>query len=266
MEETEKGAASADVCVIGGTSMQVELEHVQAMDYNMHSSNGYKYVVEFDDVCPVCNYGIDMSKGAFHNFHDVSEEEQKNCKVACIHLCPHCHSLFITEHKMKFVRNEDTYIPDYYVEESHSVYPITAYELNVSDEIQRVSQSFKNIYNQALLAKQYGLGDIYGMALRKALECLVKDFALFNNPDKEDEIAKKSLANCIKDYIESSKINTLCTSCRLIGNNETHWHNENTAEDVVFMEKVLNAILHFIEQEVIVSDAEAFNAKKIKSK
>lgn len=38
MEETEKGAASADVCVIGGTSMQVELEHVQAMDYNMHSS------------------------------------------------------------------------------------------------------------------------------------------------------------------------------------------------------------------------------------
>ncbi len=104
------------------------------------------------------------------------------------------------------------------------------------------------------------------MALRKALECLVKDFALFNNPDKEDEIAKKSLANCIKDYIESSKINTFCTSCRLIGNNETHWRNENTAEDVVFMEKVLNVILHFIEQEVIVSDAEAFNAKKIKSK
>lgn len=104
------------------------------------------------------------------------------------------------------------------------------------------------------------------MALRKALECLVKDFALFNNPDKEDVIAKKSLANCIKDYIESSKINTFCTSCRLIGNNETHWRNENTAEDVVFMEKVLNVILHFIEQEVIVSDAEAFNAKKIKSK
>lgn len=46
--------------------MQVELEHVQAMDYNMNSSSGYGYVVEFDDVCPVCNYGIDMSKGAFH--------------------------------------------------------------------------------------------------------------------------------------------------------------------------------------------------------
>lgn len=52
--------------------MQVELEHVQAMDYNMNSSSGYGYVVEFDDVCPTCNYGIDMSKGAFYNFHDVS--------------------------------------------------------------------------------------------------------------------------------------------------------------------------------------------------
>ena len=54
------------------------------------------------------------------------------------------------------------------------------------------------IYTRVSTAMQvdgFSLGDIYGMALRKALECLVKDFALFNNPDKEDEIAKKSLAN-----------------------------------------------------------------------
>lgn len=242
--------------------MKAELKNVQALDYDMNHYSSMGFVVEFDDVCPICNYGMDMSKDAYRNFHDISHEEQESCKVACVHHCPHCHSLFLTEHKMIFIQNQRMYPSDYYAEISHRVYPIVAHNTDVSVEIQRVSPSFRNIYNQALLAKQYGLGDIYGMALRKAFECLVKDFALFNNPDKEDEIAKKSLANCIKDYIDSSKINTLCTSCRLIGNNETHWRNENTAEDVVFMEKVLNAILHFIEQEVIVSEAEAFNAKK----
>ena len=241
--------------------MRVELEHIQALDYKMDQYNNMSFVVEYDDLCPVCNYGMDMSKDAFRNFHDISHEEQERCKVACVHYCPHCHSLFLTEHNMIFIHSQDAYEADYYEEVTHNVYPIIAKNVEVSTEIQRVSPTFKNIYNQALLAKQYGLGDIYGMALRKAFECLVKDFALFNNPDKEDEIARKRLYDCINDYIDSNKIKTLCTSCRLIGNNETHWRNNNTSEDIVFMEKVLNAILHFIEQEIIVADAEAFNVR-----
>ena len=64
------------------------------------------FIVEFDDVCPICNYGIDMQKEAYHNFHDISQDDQERCKVACVHICPHCHSLFFTEHKMIVMERE----------------------------------------------------------------------------------------------------------------------------------------------------------------
>lgn len=236
--------------------MREVFSNVQAVDMKRNQYNTYdqlSFELIFDDQCPICKFSIDMGTESWLKFHDISYDNQKECNVACIHYCPHCHNLFLTEHKM--------YISDTcYQERSRMTYPIIVSESIVSDEIKKVSRDFVNIYNQALLSKQYGLFDVYGMALRKAFECLVKDFALYNNPDKEGEIAKKSLSNCIKYYIQNSKINTLCTSCRLIGNNETHWKNSNSEEDVVFMEKVLKAVMHFIEQEIVVSDAKKYNA------
>ncbi|MBD5543464.1 MAG: DUF4145 domain-containing protein [Lachnospiraceae bacterium] len=242
--------------------MKEVFSDVQALDFNrnrfnifdMYDNERVPFELVFDDICPVCGYGIDMGRDYTHKFHDISSDNQQECKVACIHLCGHCHKLFVTEHVMR--RSKESYI-----EKGHTVYPIIVQHKEISDEIKKVSSDFENLYIQACSASAYGLKDIYGMALRKAFECLVKDYALFLNPKKEDEIVKKSLANCIRDYIENTKIVELCTSCRIIGNNETHWKNNNTADDIIFMEKVLGAVLHFIEQEMIVLDAKKFNDK-----
>lgn len=242
--------------------MKEIFSNVQALDmernrhnvFDAYDSDNIPFELVFDDECPICKYGIDMGKNAWHKFHDISEERQKTCNVICVHYCTHCHKAFVTEHKMYISK-------DCYKELSHNVYPIVLSEKVFSEEIKSVSNDFTNIYNQALFAKVHGLNEIYGMALRKAFECLVKDFALFNNPNKEEEIAKKNLACCITDYIKSAKINALCTSCRLIGNNETHWRNDNTADDVTLMEKVLMAVVHFIEQEIVVLEAQDYNNK-----
>ena len=236
---------------------------VQALDYrrnqynifDMYDNDRVPFEMLFDDECPICRYGIDMGKDYVHKYHDISLANQQECKVACIHMCSHCHKLFITEHEMK--RKKDKY-----VEQSHIVYPIIVQHKEISAEIKKVSPGFENLYIQACSAKAHGLCDIYGMALRKAFECLVKDYALFLNPEKEEEIAKKSLAKCIETYIGNNKIVELCTSCRLIGNNETHWKNNNSEEDITFMEKLLGAVLHFIEQEMIVLDAIEYNKSK----
>ena len=233
---------------------------IQALDYNrnrfnifdMYDNDRVPFELVYDDICPICGFGIDMGKEYTHKFHDITSDYQEECKVACVHLCGHCHKLFITEHAM--IRGRESYI-----ETGHTVYPIVIQHKEIPEEIKKVSSNFESLFIQACSAKAYGLNDIYGMALRKAFECLVKDYAFSLNPEKEEEIAKKSLANCIRDYIDNRKIVELCTSCRIIGNNETHWKNNNTAEDIIFMEKVLGAVLHFIEQEMIVLDAIEYN-------
>lgn len=234
--------------------------NVQALDYSRNTYNIFdscdnehvSFELVFDDECPLCGYGMDMGKDAGHKFHDISSANQTECNVACIHLCPHCHQLFVTEHKMLRCRDD-------YKELIHKVFPYVTVKPDIPDEIKNVSERFVNLLGQAYSAKQYGLVDIYGMALRKAFECLVKDFALFNNQGSEDEIAGKTLAVCINDYIESEKIKVLCTSCRMIGNNETHWKNDNTPEDLALMERIIKAVIHFIEQEMVVLEAEAYN-------
>ncbi len=240
--------------------MRVIYDDVVALDGRKSRKNAFdndvdRYEVFFDDECPMCGYGMDMQREQHYRYHDYTgDNNQIECKVACVHFCPHCRNLFVSVHEM--VKG-----PNLFREIRHHIYPYSDKTVNLPDEIKRISTGFGIIYEQAIKAKNCELDEIYGMALRKALEHLVKDYALYKNPEKEDDIAKKSLAECIKNYIDDNRINTLCTSCRLIGNNETHWKNNNTAEDIIFMEKVLKAIIHYVEQEMIVEDAEKYNTE-----
>ncbi len=238
--------------------MKVTYRDVNALDFEMDnkiltSGRAVTFEIFFDDECPMCGYGIDMKRSVDSKSHDIKEKNQAECRVACVHYCPHCHKLFMTEHMMCLQSN------DYYREKSHAVYPYSSPDIDIPEEISKVSAEFGHLYKQAYMAKNCGMQDLFGMALRKAFEYLIKDYALFLNPDKEDEIAKKLLVNCINDYVENDKIKSLCTSCRLIGNNETHWRNENSAEDVEFMEKVLLAVIRFIDQEMVVIEAQNYN-------
>ena len=61
------------------------------------------------------------------------------------------------------------------------------------DVIQSISPSFVEIYNHAMEADSTGLTQLVGCGLRKALEFLLKDFAISRNSSDKDEIVKKPL-------------------------------------------------------------------------
>ncbi len=232
------------------------LDPVRGHNHDMERCNNGRIPFEltFDDVCPLCGVAIDMGKETTEMFHDIVEDDQRECNVVCVHLCPHCHKLFVSLHNMY-----DGNVAQYYRDISHQVFPYSQSDLIVSEELKQVSPKFEDLYLQAYKAKTYGLKDIYGMALRKAFEWLVKDYALYLFPEAEDLIAAKKLAGCIDAYIDNPRIKHLATSCRLIGNNETHWKNSNSPEDLELLEKVLDAVIYYIQTEIVVAKAIDYN-------
>lgn len=100
--------------------------------------------------------------------------------------------------------------------------PINFKERDFDDKLKEVSPQFGKVYNQALKAEEYSLDEITGLGYRKALEFLIKDFAIYNNQEKSEEIKSTWMMKCLKDYIDNDKIKTLAEKSEWIGNDEAH--------------------------------------------
>jgi hypothetical protein len=53
-----------------------------------------------------------------------------------------------------------------------------------------IQSNFIKTYLQSLEAEKFGLDELAGMGYRKAIEYLVKDWAIQNNPDEKEKIEK----------------------------------------------------------------------------
>lgn len=91
----------------------------------------------------------------------------------------------------------------------------TYHKTQFSQRIISLSSNFVKLYRQSERAELDGLDEICGMGYRKALEFLVKDFAIHEHPDNTKEIIKLPLSQCITDYIDSEKNPRPCKSFRL---------------------------------------------------
>ena len=127
-----------------------------------------------------------------------------------------------------------------------------------SSYILELSPSFCEIYNQAYIAQQQNLDKISGMGYRKALEFLVKDYAIFLKPEDKDKIKNASLSSCINNYIDNQKIKQLSLASTWLGNDETHYikkHQDYTIDDIITF---IDATVSFIN-----SDLAAIKAEKL---
>ena len=72
-------------------------------------------------------------------------------------------------------------------------------------------------------AEQLKLDQICGIGYRKALEFLLKDFLIKEHPDKKEEIQKKLLGRCIKEYIENPNLMDVAKRAAWLGNDQAHY-------------------------------------------
>ena len=159
----------------------------------LDGSKDYYEIDEYPSECPICHIKI---RPLFMNSNIIIHNDSR---IEAIFHCtnPDCGRLFIA------IYHFDISYPSFYLKKTEPVYQRDEI---FPDQIKQVSPTFVEIYNQAMAAEAFNLDQLTGIGLRKALEHLVKDFAISQKKDKEDVIKSTFLGKCIKNYLDDPKI------------------------------------------------------------
>ncbi|MGG3846732.1 hypothetical protein [Aeribacillus composti] len=189
------------------------------------------------DLCPICNFNVDPIRKFVHKVKGKGE-------LQITFLCPKqdCNNLFIAYYSIEGMKTDVRY-------KLKRTNPKKIIERNFENEINELSSGFVKVYNEAKAAEQHELHNIAGMGYRKALEFLIKDFLIFNYPEKETEIKKKMLGSCIQTYITNERIRQIAERASWLGNDEVHYEKRWIDKDVEDLKKLIEITLHYISME-----------------
>lgn len=129
--------------------------------------------------------------------------------------------------------------------------PIAQKEENFSEEIEKLSPSFVQIYNEAISAESLNLNEVAGMGLRKALEFLIKDFAIKQKPNDEETIKKTFLGTVITNYIDDARLKNTASRAVWLGNDETHYVRKWIDKDINDLKLLIKLSVNWIENVLL---------------
>lgn len=125
-----------------------------------------------------------------------------------------------------------------------------------SETVNEISNIFTTIYNQAYAAEQQNLTEICGVGYRKALEFLIKDYAILNKPAEKEKIEKKLLGPCITEYVDDAKVKSVAKRAVWLGNDETHYIRKWEGKNLEDLKKLIDLTIHWIEMEALTKSFE----------
>lgn len=180
------------------------------------------------DHCPVCSHGIEPT---ILVDNVITRPEREGNVLQIIYRCPRheCQEAFIASYRQG--RDRRTLRPDgpFIL---RRLEPIIPSEPEVADEIKEVSPNYFEILSQAKAAEGYRLTQISGVGYRKALEFLIKDYCIAAQPDREEEIKKVFLGNCIINYVTDENVKQCARRATWLGNDETHYVRKWEDKDI----------------------------------
>lgn len=90
-----------------------------------------------------------------------------------------------------------------------------------------ISPNFVTSYNEAYAAEQSGATGLAGIGYRRAFEFLMKDYAIYKNPENAESIKNSTLAKCISDYSPTDNTKELWEKTAWIGNDFSHYNSKH---------------------------------------
>lgn len=199
----------------------------------------YTAIVNTETVCPYC--GKELSLKPIRAFYN---EQYNNRDVPCLFICPKCNHYVFGEGIFYDGDPRGFQIFD------TIFYPLEQPISNFSENIQNLSERFVEIYNQSLYAESLKLSEICGMGFRKALEILIKDFAISEHADDKDKILNLPLSKCIEAYCKNEEIKTLAKASAWIGNDETHYEKKHEDFNIDDLKNFINLVVSNIEYHI----------------
>lgn len=203
------------------------------------------FVIQLPNKCPRCSTAYSSKPDYACFFHN-------NLGAADLYttfFCPACEkAFFVTYSIIDYFSNECGYIVNQY--------PFPTEYTKVSDKISNLSPKFAEIFYQAEVAENSGLTELCGIGYRKALEFLVKDYAISMHPESKKDIESCLLGKCINHYISNEKIKTLAKASAWLGNDETHYVRKHEDYNLQNLKQFIFATVAFVECELSLAEAE----------
>lgn len=173
------------------------------------------------DCCPLC----DRNHEPF--FISATKPGEATCQI--VYRCTNrsCGSFYIAYYQKYYTQSKQDYEQFNLV----NTKPRNLKEIPHDEEIKKLSPKFCSIFQEASFADSEDFKQIAGIGYRKALEFLIKDLCIKQNPNKKAEIKKERLMKCIRTYINDSKIKNCAERATWLGNDEAHyvrvWKNKD---------------------------------------
>ena len=142
--------------------------HLDVSAHDLHGSSSPVRLKGAPDICPLCHRSI-------HPIHIYVILLRERGLCQSVYRCTHykCQEIFI-----------GTYEATNATEDSRDLFELTHIapsnpdKSSFSEIIKETSPTFVQIHNQVLAAESIDLSQLVGIGLRKALEFLIKDFAI----------------------------------------------------------------------------------------
>jgi len=149
-------------------------------DIHSRNLNGKELIVSYElipDVCPLCHHAIvpKLVGSAYAGYYPLG-------MLQIIYQCTKrdCERVFIAGYK---TLNDTGKVHHWKI-----ITPIEPEPVQFSQDIYNASAMFTAVYSQAIASEAHNLTELTGIGFRKSLEYLVKDFAISQNPEKEENI------------------------------------------------------------------------------
>ena len=108
---------------------------------------------------------------------------------------------------------------------------------------------FIKTYLQSLEADMHGLDELAGMGFRKAIEYLVKDWAIQNNPTDKDKIIEDLwLGQVIKEYYDGD-LKDILERATWLGNDQSHYNQLFEEYDVDVLKELIDLIMVELDRQ-----------------
>lgn len=147
---------------------------------------------DYDDApdhCPLCHHGIEPIKIC----HNIIERDQNIGDILqLLYRCPRreCQRAFIASYRQNINHYYHRYDGQFILRNTS---PYAATEPEIQKEIKNLSPDYVNLMAQSLSAEHYQLEQISGVGYRKALEYLIKDYAIHKTPEDKETVKSSFL-------------------------------------------------------------------------
>ncbi len=190
--------------------------------------------------CPLCHHAIDP-----RYLTGVTREYQPmgDTSVELVFQCPRpaCLHAFIGRYEGRYdhnVRGAMLFL--------RATTPYTVRLPNHPADVAAISPQFVEIHGEAAVAEERGLKQVAGCGYRKALEFLVKDFCISENPAEADAIKKQRLGDVIQERIADPNIKAMAKRATWLGNDESHYVRKWDDPDMTKLKQLIALTVSWI--------------------